>query len=82
MNRLLAVAAVVLLTSCATASEAAEREIRAQYDKVERAFEAQDIDAVLSVRDPPAEGWKIRKVDQIDLKNRKRWIDGVPEAQP
>lgn len=21
-------------------------------------------------------GWKIRKVDQIDLKNRKRWIDG------
>jgi hypothetical protein len=27
-----------------------------------------------------ASGWKMRKVDQIDLKNRKRWIDGVPEV--
>lgn len=27
---------------------------------------------------PPA-GWRIRKVDEIDLANRKRWIDGVLE---
>ena len=27
-------------------------------------------------------GWRIRKVDQIDLENRKRWIDGVLEARP
>jgi ketosteroid isomerase-like protein len=26
-------------------------------------------------------GWKLRMVDQIDLANRKRWIDGVPEAK-
>jgi hypothetical protein len=26
-----------------------------------------------------ANGWKIRMVDQIDLANRKRWIDGVLE---
>jgi ketosteroid isomerase-like protein len=162
MNRFLAVAAILLLPSCATATQSAEREIRAQYDKLERAFAAQDIPAILSIRDPRLEvfgpngeyddyarmaeytrrwfvmnkppietkitmqsveaispdemavnvlqrasryqeregklrrvehevtqretwvrtpdGWKIRKVDQIDLKNRKRWIDGVLEA--
>ena len=26
-------------------------------------------------------GWKIRQVDQIDLANRKRWIDGVLETR-
>lgn len=26
-------------------------------------------------------GWKIRKVDQIDLANRKRWINGVLEKK-
>jgi ketosteroid isomerase-like protein len=26
-------------------------------------------------------GWRIRMVDQIDLANRKRWIDGVLEAK-
>ncbi|HEU4886892.1 MAG TPA: nuclear transport factor 2 family protein [Thermoanaerobaculia bacterium] len=162
MIQFLAVAAVLLVTSCATATQSAEREIRAQYDKLERAFAAQDIEAILSVRDPrlevfgpdgqyddyarmaeytrrwlamnkppiethitmqsievispdeiavhvlqrasryqdregklrrvehevtqretwvrTAEGWKMRKVDQIDLKNRKRWIDGVLEV--
>ena len=28
-----------------------------------------------------ANGWKIRMVDQIDLANRKRWIDGVLEQK-
>jgi ketosteroid isomerase-like protein len=28
-----------------------------------------------------ADGWKIRTVDQIDLANRKRWIDGVLEQK-
>ena len=164
MNRIVAVAAILLLASCVTATESAEHEIRAQYDKLERAFAAQDIDAILALRDPRMEvfgpngehddyarmaeytrrwfamnkppittditiestetispdevavrvlqrasryqeregklrkvehevrqretwvrtpdGWKIRKVDQIDLKNRKRWIDGVLEAPP
>lgn len=27
-------------------------------------------------------GWRLRKVDEIDLANRKRWIDGVPESPP
>jgi ketosteroid isomerase-like protein len=162
VNRILAVAAVILFTSCVTATQSAEREIRAQYDKLERAFAAQDMAAILSVRHPDlevfgpdgqyddyarmaeytrqwlitnkppietrftmlstevispdaiavhvlqrasryqeregklrrvehevtqretwvrtADGWKMRKVDQIDLKNRKRWIDGVLEA--
>lgn len=26
-------------------------------------------------------GWKIRSIDQIDLANRKRWIDGVLEQK-
>ena len=26
-------------------------------------------------------GWKVRMVDQIDIPNRKRWIDGVLEAK-
>jgi ketosteroid isomerase-like protein len=26
-------------------------------------------------------GWRIRKVDEIDLANRKRWIDGVLEVR-
>jgi len=26
-------------------------------------------------------GWKIRRVDQIDLANRKRWVDGVLEKR-
>lgn len=26
-------------------------------------------------------GWKLRMVDQIDIANRKRWIDGVLEAK-
>jgi len=163
MSRSLAVAAVLLL-SCTTAPHSAEREIRAQYDRLERAFTARDIPAILSVRHPDLEvfgangqhddyahmaeytrqwfitnkppietsitmqsvevispdeiavhvlqrasryqvregklrrvehevtqretwvrtpqGWKMRKVDQIDLANRKRWIDGVLEVQP
>jgi ketosteroid isomerase-like protein len=31
------------------------------------------------VRTP--QGWKVRMVDQIDLANRKRWIDGVLEKK-
>lgn len=27
-------------------------------------------------------GWRMRKVDEIDLANRKRWIDGQLEQQP
>jgi hypothetical protein len=153
------VAVLLLLVSCASTS--VENEIRAQYDILERAFEAQDIPAILATRDPSFEtvgpegqrddfarmaeytrrwfamnkppittkitiesleqrspdevavrvlqrasryqerdgrlrkvehevrqretwirtpsGWKLRKVDEIDLKNRKRWIDGVLE---
>ena len=164
MSRFLAVAAVFLLAACASSTQTAERAIRAQYDKLERAFEAQDIPAILSLRHPDMEvfgpngqhddfarmaeytrqwfinnkppittqitmqsievispdeiavhvlqrasryqeregklrrvehevtqretwvrtpdGWKIRKVDQIDLKNRKRWIDGVLQTAP
>lgn len=150
-------------TSSADTSSA-ERDIRAQYDRLEAAFEAQDIATILAIRDPRFEafgpngqhddyarmaeytrqwfitnkppietrmtmqsievvsadeiavhvlqrasryqeregklrrvehevtqretwvrtpdGWKIRKVDQIDLAHRKRWIDGVLEAPP
>ena len=163
MNALLAVA-LFLLGSCATATTSAERDIRAQYDRLERAFEAQDIATILAIRHPQMEtfgpdgqrndyagmaeytrqwfitnkppieshftmqsievlsadeiavqvlqrasryqeregklrrvehevrqretwvrtpeGWKLRKVDQIDLAHRKRWIDGVLEAPP
>lgn len=28
------------------------------------------------------QGWRLRKVDEIDLANRKRWIDGVLEPAP
>lgn len=163
MNALLALA-LFLLGSCATATTSAERDIRAQYDRLERAFESQDIATILAIRHPQMEvfgpngqqddyarmaeytrqwfitnkppiqthntmlsievvsadeiavqvlqhasryqerdgklrrvehevtqretwtrtpdGWKIRKVDQIDLANRKRWVDGVLEAAP
>lgn len=151
----------LLAISCASANATAEREIRAQYDVLERAFAARDVDAILATRDralevlgpqgqrddyermaeytrqwfvtnePPIEvrftiesvewrspdeaavrvlqrasryqnregvrrrvehevrqretwirtrdGWKVRKVDEIDLANRKRWIDGQLE---
>jgi ketosteroid isomerase-like protein len=153
---------VFTLAACATATSDIERQIRAQYDVLEAAFERQDIPAILAMRDPrfetfgpqgqrddyermaeytrqwfvmnkppietsftiesieilapdeaavrvlqrasrmqdrdgvlrrvehevrqretwirTAEGWKLRKVDEIDLINRKRWIDGEPEA--
>jgi hypothetical protein len=161
MNKTL-LALTFALTACATSQNATiEREIRAQYDVLERAFEAQDQAAILALRHPAIEvigpqgqhddyarmaeytrqwfvtnkppivtrvtiqsidvrspdeaavqvlqrasryqerdgklrkvehevtqretwvrtpaGWKIRKVDQIDLAHRKRWIDGVLE---
>jgi ketosteroid isomerase-like protein len=28
------------------------------------------------------QGWKLRKVDQIDLKHRKRWVDGQLQPNP
>jgi|ERR1051325_1583598 ketosteroid isomerase-like protein len=159
MNRFLA---LVLLAACASARSTAEREIRAQYDALERAYVARDIPAILALRDtsfetfgpqgqhddyarmaeytrqwfelnkPPIktrftiesieltspdeaavrvlqwasryqerdgklrlvehevrqretwirrpQGWRIRKVDDIDLAHRKRWIDGKLEA--
>jgi ketosteroid isomerase-like protein len=152
----------LLLGSCATGTSSAEQDIRAQYDRLEAAFAAQDIATILAIRDPRMEvfgpngehddyarmaeytrqwfitnkppiethitmqsievlsadeiavqvlqrasryqerdgklrhvehevtqretwirtpdGWKISKVDQIDLAHRKRWIDGVLEA--
>lgn len=160
------IAVVFLLVSCATVSapERAEREIRLQYDRLERAFEARDIPAILALRHPDMEvigpngqrdgyeqmaeytrqwfvtnkppiqtritiesiemksdseaavrvlqrasryqdregklrrvehevrqretwvrtpdGWKIKNVDDIDLANRKRWIDGQLEVKP
>jgi len=161
MKVLVAIAALAL-TCCASTSVSVERELRSRYDTLERAFEAQDISTILSVRDPALEvfgpngehddyakmaeytrqwfitnrppiktkmtiesiemkspneaavrvlqrasryqerdgklrlvehevrqretwirtasGWKMRKVDEIDLKNRKRWIDGVLEV--
>lgn len=158
MKRLLI--ALFLIAACATSrDEQIKRDIRAQYDKLERAFEARDMNAILALRHPdlqtfppngppnnyaemaeytrqwltnnkpPIEvsfeltsfdikspdevavmtiqrasryqeregklrrvqhevtqretwvrtpdGWKMRKVDQIDLAHRKRWIDGV-----
>ena len=162
MNTTLALIAL-LLGSCAT-DTSAERDIRAQYDRLERAFETQDMATILAIRHPQLEtfgpdgqrndyasmaeytrqwfinnkppiqsqftmqsievvsadeiavqvlqrasryqerdgklrrvehevtqretwvrtpdGWKLRKVDQIDLAHRKRWIDGVLEAPP
>ena len=161
MNRFLA---LVLLAACTSVSprDTAEREIRAQYDALERAYAARDIPAILALRDknfetfgpqgqhddyarmaeytrqwfalnkPPIksrftiesiemkspdeaavrvlqwasryqerdgklrlvehevrqretwvrtpQGWRIRKVDDIDLAHRKRWIDGKLEA--
>ena len=153
--------ALLLLASCVSTSTSPEREIRAQYDALERALAARDIAAILATRDPAFEtfgpegqrddfarmaeytrrwfeqnkdpiethmtiesieqrspdevavrvlqrasryqerdgrlrrvehevrqretwirtpaGWRLRKVDEIDLKNRKRWIDGVLE---
>jgi ketosteroid isomerase-like protein len=153
---------LLLLAACASAGSTAEREIRAQYDKLQRAFEARDIPAILALRDkdfetfgpqgqhddyarmaeytrqwfalnkPPIktrftiesvemkspdeaavrvlqwasryqerddklrlvehevrqretwirtpQGWRLRKVDDIDLAHRKRWIDGKLEA--
>ena|ERR1041385_158692 len=161
MNRFLA---LVLLAACTSVSprDTAEREIRAQYGALERAYAARDIPAILALRDknfetfgpqgqhddyarmaeytrqwfalnkPPIksrftiesiemkspdeaavrvlqwasryqerdgklrlvehevrqretwvrtpQGWRIRKVDDIDLAHRKRWIDGKLEA--
>ena len=150
---------VLFLVACASSQQQAQREIRAQYDKLERAFDTRDMDAVLKLRHPDfetfgpngehnnyaemaeytrqwlqnnkppieshftltsfdfkspdevavmtiqrvsryqeregklrkvehevtqretwvrtADGWRIRKVDQIDLAHRKRWVDGV-----
>jgi ketosteroid isomerase-like protein len=155
---------VLLLLSCASSQTTVEREIRAQYDKLERAFGARDADAIFALRSadfetfapdghhdtaenmkeytrrwfannqPPievhftltsfdirsasevavmtiqrasryqqrdgklrhvehevtqretwvrtADGWRIRKVDQIDLAHRKQWIDGELQAKP
>jgi len=152
-----------LFLSCATSAPSAQREIRAQYDRLERAFEASDIPTILSIRDPrleaigpngqhddyahmaeytrqwfvlnkppieshftlesfetmpngdiavhtlqrasryqdregkrvrvehevrqretwthTADGWRMIKVDEIDLAHRKRWIDGKLEGQ-
>lgn len=162
MTRALALLAL-LLAACATSTTTIEREIRAQYDVLERAFAARDIDAILATRDrsfevfgpegqhddfarmaeytrqwfvtnkPPIEvefeilsidvrspdeaavrvlqkasrhqeregklrhvrhevtqretwirtpaGWKLRKVDEIDLAHRRRWIDGELEQR-
>ena len=162
MKQSLAFLAALLLSGCASASDTAAREIRAQYDILERAFAARDEATIVGMRDqnlevigpngqhddfakmaeytrqwfilnkPPIEtrmtiesiemkspdeaavrvlqrasryqerdgklrrvehevrqretwirtaaGWKIRKVDEIDLAHRKRWIDGVLEG--
>jgi hypothetical protein len=162
MNARQAVAALLLfLASCTSAGSSAERAIRAQYDVLERAFEARDVDGVIAMRDlkfeafgpqgqrddyekmaeytrqwfannqPPIKtritiesiemrspdeaavrvlqwasryqeregkvrrvehevrqretwirtpaGWRLRKVDEIDLAHRKRWVDGKLE---
>jgi ketosteroid isomerase-like protein len=154
-----------VLLGCQTSQPPAiERALRAQYDKLERAFAARDADAVIAMRAPEFEtfgpqgqrdgyeamaeytriwlrnnkppievrftldgidvrsadevavntiqwasryqeiegklrkvehevrqretwirtpdGWRLRKVDQIDLANRKRWIDGVLQSRP
>ena len=163
MTTRLAFTALLLLASCAS-STSAERAIRAQYDVLERAFEAHDVDGVIAMRDPRFEalgpqgqhddyakmaeytrqwfannqppiktritiesiemrspdeaavrvlqwasryqdregkrtlvehevrqretwirtpaGWRLRKVDEIDLAHRKRWVDGKLEAPP
>jgi hypothetical protein len=155
------VAAALLAASCTNATNSVERQIRSQYDVLERAFAQQDVAAILATRDPNLEvigpqgqrddfarmavytrqwfvtnkppidvrftiesiqvispneaavrvlqrasryqerdgklrhvehevrqretwirtptGWKMRKVDDIDLANRKRWIDGKLE---
>lgn len=155
---------LLLLGSCVSAGSSAERAIRAQYDVLERAFEARDVAGVIAMRDPKFEafgpqgqhddyermaeytrqwfvtnqspiktritiesiemrspdeaavrvlqwasryqeregkvrrvehevrqretwirtpaGWRLRKVDEIDLANRKRWVDGKLEAPP
>lgn len=53
MNRLLAFAAILSFAACASSRNAdIERQIRAQYDVLERAFDARDIDTILSTRDP------------------------------
>ena len=44
-----------LFLSCTTAAPSPQREIRAQYDRLERAFESRDIPTILSIRDPRLE---------------------------
>lgn len=164
MRFLGAVAISLHLAACASGAATAERAIRSEYDKLERAFAAQDVPAILASRDPSFEvfgpqgqrddfermaeyarqwfvtnkppievrftiesiemrspheaavrvlqrasryqeregklrlvehevrqretwirtraGWRVRKVDEIDLANRKRWIDGELEKPP
>ena len=163
MRHLAAVA--IVFVACASTTDRAriEKDIRAQYDRLERAYAARDADTILKLRAPDFEtfgpngqhddtsrmaeytrqwfvtnkppidvhfsltsfdvtspnevavmtvqrasryqerdgklrhvehevtqretwvrtddGWKIRKVDQIDLAHRKRWIDGQLEVQ-
>lgn len=161
MRQLATFTALLLLSACASDVTRAQREIRAQYDRLARAYEAQDIPTILAMRDPAFEtfgpqgqhddyermaeytrrwfamnkppiqsefvieslelvspneaavrvlqrasryqeregklrkvehevrqretwirtpaGWRIRKVDEIDLAGRKRWIDGKLE---
>lgn len=161
MIRRLVVFVLPLVLSCASLDSRIEREIRREYDVLERAFEAQDIETILRSRDPAFEthgpqgqhhdfatmaeytrqwlvtnkppieasftiesierkspnevavrvlqrasryqerdgrmrrvehevrqretwiltpaGWKLRKVDEIDVANRRRWIDGELE---
>jgi ketosteroid isomerase-like protein len=162
MTRTLLLSVLLIIAACASARTAAEKEIRAQYDVLERAFAARDAATIIAMRDEDLEvigpngqhdgfeqmaeytrqwfvtnqppivtrftiesiemksadeaavrvlqwasryqerdgklrkvehevrqretwirtpsGWKIRKVDEIDLAHRKRWIDGVLEV--
>jgi len=49
--RLLSLSAFFLLTSCVLTSSSIEREIRKQYELLERAYVAQDLAAVMASRD-------------------------------
>jgi ketosteroid isomerase-like protein len=72
--------AAVVLASCVSPSSSIEREIRAQYDRIERAYAAQDLDAVMASRHadvetvvPMSEG-EIEGYDQ-QLRLMQRWFN-------
>jgi ketosteroid isomerase-like protein len=76
----LTLVATLFAVRCASTAAATERQLRAEYDSLERAYAAQDLSAILATR---AEGFEV--VDPVDVNDSlnyekfveamRRWLD-------